>query len=523
MTGTNSAAPARRQGGRMAPAGRLGVAELVVLVSALLVMLAGFLYQLNAEREEAAKGFAHRVRMAETYLHSRLQAVDALAAQFRERYGDGAHAFEPRLRPSTEHKVWVLAGAVRDGVASQPRGTATGLGVPPSRELAAALALDAGAASVLAYDKEVPRVYYLSASHFIYHLPAVAPRDFHFSNELYGKPYWTASLPARNADGAQVVSSLHAETGSPGRVITLASPVSVNKRFLGLVALDLGQDVLRGLVARDGTAGEAVLVDRSGRIVAREGRFGLHETWPLPPQGERHWRDDEGTEWQVAPLAGGQLVMLQRLSTVGLLNAAARSSVPVGLLFVLTALVVILMLRLRAAMAELAQQVRRDPLTHALNRRGLYEDAEVIRALARRSRKPLAVVMFDLDFFKKVNDLHGHERGDKVLCALVRGLQKQARDYDVICRWGGEEFVALLLLEAPGDAIPVAERLRGVAANACLREALTLVTISGGMAMWQDGEKLDAAIGRADDCLYAAKQGGRDRLEVAPEVKAATD
>lgn len=511
--------------------GRLVAGELVVLTCALLVMLAGFLFELGRVRSEAAHAFARRADVAGGYLQSRLQTADALANQFRTYYGEGALADVARVKSDPAHKGWVLSGRGRAGAADTPRGSATGL--PPltgaqQRELGAALALEADAGRLLVDSKDLSAVYYLSANRFLYVLPGVSPGPLRFSEALYRMPAWPATPPLRNdSAGPRIagprIAGLHEAAAGSGLVVTIAVPVVVRQRFLGIVGLDLGLEMLRKLVAAEGGAGELLLVDRSGRIVAREGAFPRQETWPLPASGARHWRDDEGAEWRARPLAGGQLLLLQRLGTPALLRAAGERSVPLGLSVLLLAVVGILMLRLRQALAELSLQDHRDPLTRALNRRGLYEGAEAMRALATRSLKPLAVVMFDIDAFKKVNETQGHERGDKVLVALMHGLQHQLRDYDVLCRWSGEEFVAVLMLEAAADAIPVAERLRNMAATACLREALTLVTISAGMAMWREDETLDAAIARADQSLMAAKAGGRDRLDVSAEVAAAAD
>lgn len=510
--------------GADARAGRLVAGEVVVLVCALLVMLAAFLFELGRVRNEAAQAFARRADVAAAYLQARLQTADALAGQFRVHYAEAGHADAAHIKTGPGYKAWVLARQALAGSVATARGIATG--VPPltgaqQRELGAALALEAGAAPLLADSKDLPGMYYLSGSRFLYVFPGASPNVRRFSDELYRQPGWPRTAPAGKAGGGPVVTGLREAAAGTGLAVTIVVPVEVGRRVLGVVGLDLGLEMLRKLVAAEGGAGELLLVDRGGRIVARDAAFPRQEAWPLPAAGARSWRDDAGVEWRARPLAGGQLFLLQRLDAPALLRAAGMRSVPLGLSVLLLAVVGILMLRLRQALSELSLQLHRDPLTRALNRRGLYEGAEVMRALASRSGKPLAIVMFDIDAFKKVNEAQGHERGDKVLVALMHGLQHQVRDYDVLCRWSGEEFLAVLMLETAADAIPVAERLRNMAATACLREALTLVTLSAGMSMWQPGEALDAAIARADQSLIAAKAAGRDRLDVSTEVAAA--
>lgn len=510
-----------RQPEAIVPAGRLSGAELIVLSCALLVMFAGYLHALQQVRHDAAADVERRARLAASYLESRLQSAEALAERFRERYAGTAGAAGPRLVIDRAGKQWRLPARPLAAGLRADAGGAAPLAAPQSRELAAALALEARAAALLAREPALSRLSYVSAGQFRYVLSRAPAGDVAFDRALYAQPAWTGSLPARNPTGAAVISGVAADAGGKGRAFTVAAPVRVQKQFLGAVLLEVHPEVLHTVLAGGAVPGDRLLVDRQGLRLASLGALRTGAPVPLPPLGERQWRDDDGAEWWARPLAGERVFLLQRLGTPSLLGAAAWRSLPLGLCVVLVAALAIVMLRLRQSLGQLAQSIRRDALTGALNRRGLYEDAEVIRALARRQHKPLAVVLFDIDLFRTVNELHGHERGDKVLAALAHGLHHQVRDYDVVCRWSGEEFLVVLMLEGEADAIPVAERLRNVAANACLREALTLITISAGMALWQEGEALDAAAARADQCMRAAKEAGRDRLEVATEVMAA--
>lgn len=503
-----------------APAGRLVGAELIVLLCALLVMLAGFLYALQQVRSDAARDFDRRAQLAGSYLDGRLQAAETLAERLRERVAADAGGAGVRVVPDAARKLWRQPLRAVQGEWRASAGGSGPLTGAQARELAAVIALEPRAAALLARQPELVQVSWLSAGQFRYALARTPATAVDFDPGLYRQPVWRDSQPAQNPGGAALISAPAAANGG-GRIITVAAPVLQRQHLLGVVTLDLRGGALHALVAGGAAPGDVLLVDRHGHLLARDGAVPAGDTGPLPPPGERQWRGDDGTEWLARPLAGGRAYLLQRLPTTALLGAAAWRSLPIGFCFVLLAALAIVMLRLRQALDHLAQAVRRDALTGALNRRGLFEDAEVIRALAHRQRKPLAVVMFDIDSFRKVNGLHGHERGDKVLAALSHGIHHQVRDYDVVCRWSGEEFLVVMMLEAPGDAMPVAERLRNVAATSCLREALTLITISAGLAMWQDGESLDTVAARADECMREAKEKGRDRLESAPEVRAA--
>jgi diguanylate cyclase (GGDEF)-like protein/PAS domain S-box-containing protein len=162
-----------------------------------------------------------------------------------------------------------------------------------------------------------------------------------------------------------------------------------------------------------------------------------------------------------------------------------------------------------------------DPLTGLYNRRGLEQ--HVAALLTRPAGTPLVQtwVMLDIDFFKKVNDTHGHDAGDTVLRRVAQTLQDTSRKDDILARTGGEEFVLLLPDVAAPAAMQLAERLRlrvaalGVTINGCS----VRVTVSLGVAQQAAGETWNAALTRADAALYRAKQEGRDRVMLAAAVR----
>ena len=169
-------------------------------------------------------------------------------------------------------------------------------------------------------------------------------------------------------------------------------------------------------------------------------------------------------------------------------------------------------LRLRES---LRQQSIRDPLTGLYNRRHLEETLEIELHRAARRNEPVSVVMFDVDHFKRYNDTHGHDAGDTVLRALSEVIKSHIRAGDLAYRVGGEEFLLVQPGMGSADALKRAETLRETAAALVLSErgsALGGVTISLGVASYpehaQRGEDL---IKRADEALYRAKRGGRNR------------
>ena len=167
-------------------------------------------------------------------------------------------------------------------------------------------------------------------------------------------------------------------------------------------------------------------------------------------------------------------------------------------------------LRTRMLLGEVDRLARHDGLTGLCNRQEF--DAALAREFsrARRSGAPLSVVLLDVDHFKRVNDTHGHQRGDEVLRQVGVGLEQMARREDVAARYGGEEFVVLLPGVDVAGASAFAERLR-----LGLRDGVDAVpiTVSVGVASYPENAiDVDALVGCADAALYDAKRGGRNRV-----------
>jgi len=175
--------------------------------------------------------------------------------------------------------------------------------------------------------------------------------------------------------------------------------------------------------------------------------------------------------------------------------------------------------RVRAAERTLRQLARVDALTRLANRAFFQERAAEEISRARRADEPLTLMLADVDHFKQVNDRHGHEAGDRVLAEVARTMSAALREHDLLARWGGEEFMALLPATGSAGARGVAERVRAaVAASPVVVDGQAVeVTLSFGLAALEDGD-LQAATRRADLALYASKHGGRNRVSHADDL-----
>jgi diguanylate cyclase (GGDEF)-like protein len=157
-----------------------------------------------------------------------------------------------------------------------------------------------------------------------------------------------------------------------------------------------------------------------------------------------------------------------------------------------------------------------DPLTGVPNRRGFIDRAEPLLSECRDEGRPVAVLLFDLDHFKSINDTFGHQVGDGVLVEFCNAAQQRFEPGDVFARLGGEEFVCLLPGKEPQAAFAVAERIRSDfdVARRSVGVAPVRATVSVGIAGSTDaGGELTALLGAADKALYQAKAKGRNRVE----------
>jgi len=163
-----------------------------------------------------------------------------------------------------------------------------------------------------------------------------------------------------------------------------------------------------------------------------------------------------------------------------------------------------------------------DGLTNLYNRRYLEQRLSKELSYARRFRKPLTMVMSDVDFFKKLNDTYGHQAGDYALREVSETLTAGLRDYDVVARYGGEEFAILLLSTPRGKGASTAERLRQSVEDREIRfrGQRLKVTISLGVASYpEDSDDAERLMDLADRALYEAKRRGRNQVCVFEESR----
>jgi diguanylate cyclase (GGDEF)-like protein len=168
---------------------------------------------------------------------------------------------------------------------------------------------------------------------------------------------------------------------------------------------------------------------------------------------------------------------------------------------------------------RLYREATRDALTGLVNRRVLNDMLRQEVDLGNHADRPLSLLLFDLDLFKRINDTWGHHAGDSVLQTFAGILRRHCRDHDLVGRFGGEEFLAILPGADVEDARTIAEDIRRVCALSTVKvknsnEQITFTT-SIGVAALKPGERAHELLARVDESLYQAKAAGRDIVSIA--------
>jgi diguanylate cyclase (GGDEF)-like protein len=255
---------------------------------------------------------------------------------------------------------------------------------------------------------------------------------------------------------------------------------------------------------------ELALAVRADAMLAREAG-----EWTLGPTCVARG----GERWHARPRALAALPLHGAAGTIGVLAvwSSRDASLDPQALDTLHALSPYAALHLEHARAfgRLREHADRDPLTLLRNRRAFDQTLAAETTRYERYRRPVCLLMLDIDHFKSINDQHGHEAGDEVLRAVSRTIAACVRDVDTVARFGGEEFIALLPETRLDAALEVAERIRASVANTAVpwRATEIRVTLSVGIAACPDtAAQPQDLIGSADEALYRAKNDGRNRV-----------
>ena len=333
-----------------------------------------------------------------------------------------------------------------------------------------------------------------------------------------GVPVVGFAVPFEDATGERrVYSAAYDVATTPlGAYLRNAIPIAPNRVYLidaaGQVIADNGAELtnVRSLDRIDGELASALA----------KGPKGSYES---PDEGTQRYasRRVPGTPWRIAISVPEEIVYASIHGTSRWLAWLAVVGFALGSLLAawLFSRLLDSRTRLASANASLERLSRVDPLTGLYNRRHLEEVLSALVSAGRRHDMSFAVLLIDIDHFKRVNDGYGHRIGDEVLRATAATIDGNLRLEDAVARWGGEEFLVALPGASSDCAEAAAERIRTAVAAALVEVAdrdPIRVTVTIGVAVWTGGT-FEQLVERADAALYLGKAAGRDRVVMAGE------
>ena len=327
-----------------------------------------------------------------------------------------------------------------------------------------------------------------------------------YPSAAYGNPLVTAiAAPVTEVGGDGTTGPLLGVLGVEYAVINVEQFVRQFATAQGVLVTVVDQ---AGMLVAEPENGKGASVQR----LLTGGRLGTSGLMAETSESELiAWAPVDRVGWTVAaeiPLAGA-FAEIDRLRITIIAFAVPLALVLLGAAWLLN----LTLGHWERAEAEVRRLAAVDSLTGLFNRRSWDEHLARELARARRERRPLSVVMIDLDHFKQFNDEHGHPAGDRLLAEAAAGWRAAIRATDVLARYGGEEFTLALPNCSPADAVALVDRLRAVMpmGQSC----------SAGVACWNGKESGDSLVARADQALYQAKTQGRNRVVVADDLAAA--
>ena len=388
---------------------------------------------------------------------------------------------------------------------------------------------------------DVAWLYYTSENNFINMYPWISSKDFTFTENLKTSEFYIHVTPQNNPLRKPFWTPVYFDHAGKGLMVTLSSPIYNKDIFKGVVSLDFTNVQLSKMIDSEY---ESYLIDDTDSIIATSLNIKFDKevikinALLNSPQSDIK-RMKEVKENTVQRLGKYYIY------SVGFRNAPWKMflRVPVwsivfqSTLFTLPILVISILLLLTVHEVEkrkrtetlltnsieelktyhelLENAAKYDFLTKTYNRRGLKESFNKNIALNRITRIPVSFILGDIDFFKQLNDTFGHAAGDKVLIEITNIMKKNISNKDVVCRWGGEEFLIMLLNRTYADVILIAKNIR--------KEIETIVipwensvniraTMTFGVAEYDYDDSIENCISKADSALYVGKGNGRNQV-----------
>lgn len=369
---------------------------------------------------------------------------------------------------------------------------------------------------------DVAWLYYTSEKNFIYMYPWIASKDFMYYEALKKAEFYEYVSPEFNPQRIEKWTPVYMDHAGKGLMVTLSSPVYNNNQFMGVVSLDLTNAKLSEII---NSSYESYLIDNTDSIIATTEQVDDYNVTTIDTM-------IKGSEADLKRMKEGSNGTVQRVGSYYVYTASFKDApwrllllVPVyviigkAMLYTIPILLICFLLLLtywevenRKKTEFILQNIAVTDQLTGLNNRHCF-DIKVAEEMQRSEKydKPLSMIIFDLDFFKRINDHFGHPMGDEILKQCGEIITGALRKSDMLFRVGGEEFVVLLPGTDNIGALAVAEKLRSTLDNN-LHSTVGKYTASFGVGERYENESLNIWYKKVDDALYKAKKLGRNRV-----------
>lgn len=355
------------------------------------------------------------------------------------------------------------------------------------------------------------RAYYTSTKGVLYLSPKLAMDRLQFFPDLYNQQVYKEVVPSPESSGRQVISSLYEDPMGQGLMITISTPVIIDGQFFGAVSADIGIEYISFILNVPSAIGQSFVIDEKKQLVAANNRISLSATLPML-DNKVQWLDVGDGLLYTAPIHTDELYLVHTLKNSELWTQAAKSSAFIWLLLLFASVLSFIFIFIYKTAARNKELMLLDPLTKLYNRRGFYTLLKPIYSGLLRTSNSFAILMIDIDYFKKFNDRHGHGAGDAVIASIAKTISRTNRKSSICCRWGGGAFMVFCLQASPETAKILAKRINQAVDQQKHGSKKLDITVSVGVCVSRATDDLDTIVALAKQALYHAKEGGRNQV-----------
>jgi hypothetical protein len=321
--------------------------KLLLVLSNLVFLLALVFTWREVAKIQAAeeKAFLLRAERIDTYMQSYRTVVKTMADTVKANYlretnQPSTHPALQKLKNYPEFNVYGISGMAQDQGYEALLGSLTGLGDAATlddalrREISAAVGLDQQIAMQIDDNSELVWAYYTSVKNFIYIAPKQTVAKFHFEKNLFDQVFWTRALPSVNPSLQAIVTPLYEDTAGQGLMATISAPVAIDGVLFGVTSVDIGMRTLRALIEAGNVIGESTLLTADNFVVARPGNMHADERFTLNlSMNTSDLQSIDNDWWLTQPVAGGQLVLVHRMSMYDVITEALLEVSHIWLIF----------------------------------------------------------------------------------------------------------------------------------------------------------------------------------------------